>query len=72
MAKPDEVEEITGYKIRGVCPFITKRDTLKLIDESVFKMKTINIGSGKAETGIELNSSELRNVWNGSIADITE
>ena len=72
MAKPDEVEEITGYKIGGVCPFIIKRDIIKIIDERVFKRDIVNIGSGKAEIGIELNSRELRNVRNGIIAEITE
>ena len=72
MAKPEEGEEITGYKIEGACPVITKRDTLKLIDESIFKRNIVNIGSGKAETGIELNSGELRKVGNTIIANITE
>ena len=72
MAKPDEVEEITGYKIGGVCPFITKRDSIKIIDERVFKINIVNIGSGKADIGIELRSCELRKVWNGIIGDITE
>ena len=71
MAKPDEVEEITSYRIGGVCPFTNERD-IKIIDESVFKMNIVNIGSGKAETGIELNSSELRKVGNIIIANITE
>lgn len=72
MAKPNEVEEITGYTIGGVSPFGIERDTMKIIDESVFKTKTINIGSGKAEIGIELNSGELKKGWNGIIADIIE
>ena len=52
MAKPDEVEEITDYKIGGVCPFTTKKDTIKIIDERVFKTEIVNIGSGKADIGI--------------------
>ncbi len=52
MAKPDEVEEITNYKIGGVCPFTNEKDITKIIDEEVFKIDIVNIGSGKAEIGI--------------------
>lgn len=72
MAKPDEIEEITGYKIGGVSPFGIEKNITKIIDESVFKTKTVNIGSGKAELGIELNSEELRKAWNGIVADVKE
>lgn len=72
MAKPDEIEEITGYKIGGVSPFGIEKNITKIIDESVFKTKTVNIGSGKAELGIELNSEELRKAWNGIVADVIE
>ncbi len=60
MAKPDEVEEITGYTIGGISPFGIEKDIMKIIDESVFEIETVNIGGGKAEIGIELNSEELK------------
>ncbi len=72
MAKPDEIEEITGYKIGGVSPFGIEKNITKIIDESVFKTKIVNIGSGKAEFGIELNSEELRKAWNGIVTDVIE
>lgn len=72
MAKPNEVEEITGYIIGGVSPFGIEKDIEKIIDESIFKIEIVNIGSGKAEIGIELNSAELKKVWSGVIADIIE
>ena len=72
IAKPNEVEEITGYTIGGITPFGIKKSIKKIIDESVFKKQTVNIGSGKAEIGIELNSEELKKAWDGIIADIIE
>lgn len=72
MAKPDGVEEITGYTIGGISPFGIEKNVKKIIDESVFKIKTVNIGSGKAEIGIELNSEELRRAWDGIIANISQ
>lgn len=72
MAKPDEIEEITGYTIGGISPFGIEKNVKKIIDESVFKIQTVNIGSGKAEIGIELNSEELKKAWDGIIANIIE
>jgi len=72
MARPDEVKEITGYTIGGISPFGIEKNVKKIIDESVFKIKTVNIGSGKAKIGIELNSEELRRAWDGIIASIIE
>jgi len=72
MAKPDEVQNITGYSIGGVTPFGAKSNIQKVIDQSIFQEKTINIGSGKAEIGIEMSSESLRKVWDGFIADVVE
>lgn len=72
MANPDEVEEITGYAIGGVCPFAIEKNIKKIIDESIFKIQTVNIGSGKAEIGIELSLQELKKAWDGIIAGIIE
>ena len=72
MAKPNEVEEITGYTIGGVSPFGIEKNVKKIIDESVFKIETVNIGGGKAKIGIELKSEELKKAWDGIIANIIE
>lgn len=72
IAKPDEVKKITSYSIGGVCPFGIENKVKKIIDESVFKMPIVNIGSGKSEIGIELNSEDLKKVWDGIIADTIE
>ena len=72
MAKPNDIERITGYTLGGVSPFGIEKNIMKIIDESVFTIKTVNIGSGKAEIGIELRSQELKKVWDGIIAHIIE
>ncbi len=72
IAKPDEVEELTGYSIGGVSPFGIENDIIKIIDKSIFDIETVNIGSGKAEIGIEMASQDLRKVWDGIIADVIE
>jgi Cys-tRNA(Pro)/Cys-tRNA(Cys) deacylase len=72
MAKQNEIEEITGYKIGAVSPFGIEEKTKRIIDGSIFKIETLSMGSGKAEIGIELTSEELKKAWNGIIADIIE
>ncbi|OGK18620.1 hypothetical protein A3G67_02130 [Candidatus Roizmanbacteria bacterium RIFCSPLOWO2_12_FULL_40_12] len=73
MAKPNEVKELTGYPVGGVCPFAIDNDTIqKVIDEKVFTLENVNIGSGKAEIGIELASEDLKRIWDGKILNISE
>ncbi|MBI2578495.1 MAG: YbaK/EbsC family protein [Candidatus Aenigmarchaeota archaeon] len=72
IAKPDEVLRITGYSVGGVTPFCIKNKAEKIMDKGVFKNKTVNIGSGKAEIGIELKTEKLKEIWDGIIADISE
>ncbi len=69
VAKPEEVVSITGFNIGGVSPFVQNSDIKKIIDASVFKIKVVNIGSGKDDVGIELNSMDLKKIWDGIIAD---
>ena len=72
MAKPDEVKEITGYSIGGVSPFGIEKYILKILDKSIFKNEIINIGSGEAKIGIEMNSEELKKIWDGIVDNIVE
>ena len=66
-AKADKVG-----KTKKLEEFKNSEENKKIIDESVFKIKIVNIGSGKAEIGIELNPEELKKAWDGIITDITE
>jgi len=72
LAKSDEVLRITGYAIGGVSPFGVGKEVEKVIDKDVFNFDVINIGSGKAEVGIEIDTKDLKRVWEGIIADISE
>ncbi|MCK5025585.1 MAG: YbaK/EbsC family protein [Nanoarchaeota archaeon] len=73
MANPNEVKELTGYPIGGVTPFgIDNSDYIFILDEHVLNEDKINIGSGKAEIGIELRSADLKKIWQGEIIDIIE
>lgn len=72
LAKPKEIEEITGCEIGSVGPFCLGREIIFVIDEKVFTAEKVNFGSGKPDIGIEMKSSDLRKIWRGIIADISE
>lgn len=72
MASPEEVKNITGYPVGGVTPFGDMENVVKIVDESVFEMDSVNIGSGIAEIGINIGTDELRRIWDGEIADVIE
>lgn len=72
MAKPNEIKEITGYPVGGVCPFCLEKNIQKVLDECVFDSEIINIGSGTPIIGIELKSQDLKKIWDGIIEDISQ
>lgn len=69
-ATPDEVRSISGYTIGSVSPFATKEDLRKIMDKSVFELDEVNMGSGDARIGIVMKSHELKQVWDGIVADV--
>jgi len=71
LATPNEVKEITGYTIGGVSPFCIENNVFKILDESVLEIDVVNIGSGKAEIGIEITSSELKKAWDGVVRELS-
>ncbi len=72
IAKPDEVQKITGYSISWVWPLGLENKILKIIDKNVFDMETVSIGSGEPKIWIEINSQELKKIWEGMIEEIIE
>ena len=72
MAELGEVEDVTGYRIGAVTPFGIERNIKKIIDESIFDIETVNIGSGKANIGIEIKSADIQKIWDGLVGDIVK
>jgi len=71
LAKADEVFTITGYMPGAVSPFGIKSSVQKIIDSAVFTEKSVNIGSGAAATGLELTTPDLKQIWDGTVADVS-
>ncbi|MBS3062822.1 MAG: YbaK/EbsC family protein [Candidatus Diapherotrites archaeon] len=71
MASAQEVQQATGYPVGGVTPLGVEGKAIKVLDPQALTGDKVNIGSGKAEIGIELKSADLKKVWEGKIASIT-
>ncbi|MEA4894029.1 MAG: YbaK/EbsC family protein [Oscillospiraceae bacterium] len=59
MLTPDEVDELIGHSVGGVCPFGIKSGIPVYIDESVLRFKTVFPAVGSASSAVELTPDEL-------------
>ena len=59
MMSPDEVFNITGHKIGGVCPFALKEKVEVYLDNSLKKYETVYPAAGSSNSAIELTIEEL-------------
>lgn len=60
LASEAEVLQVTGYKVGAVSPLGLPRPIRILVDESVFGVEEISIGSGERNVTIILRTEELR------------
>ena len=58
----DEVEEITGHPVGGVCPFGVKEGVDIYLDESLKKFDTVFPACGNVNNAIEISIPELEEV----------
>lgn len=59
MLAPDQVEELVGHAIGGVCPFGVKEGVQVYLDESLKRFETVFPACGSANSAIELTIPEL-------------
>ena len=60
MLTPQQVIDITGHAIGGVCPFGLKNDNIKIYcDNSIKRFETIFPACGSSNSAIELTPDEL-------------
>lgn len=55
----DEVSELTGHPVGGVCPFALKEDVKVYLDKSLERFETVFPAVGTPSSAIELNLQEL-------------
>nr|WP_230456721.1 YbaK/EbsC family protein [Myroides odoratimimus] len=59
MLKYDDVQELVGHRVGGVCPFEIKKSTKVYLDESLKKHQVLYPAGGSANTVVRLKQDEL-------------
>ena len=59
MLTPEEVIELVGHAVGGVCPFGIKEGVSVYLDESLKRLETVFPACGSSNSAIELTISEL-------------
>lgn len=59
MLTPEEVVELVGHEIGGVCPFAVKDSATVYLDASLKRFETVFPACGSSNSAIELNLDEL-------------
>jgi len=59
MLTPDQVEELIGHAVGGVCPFGVKEGVAVYLDRSLKRFETVFPACGSANSAIELTIPEL-------------
>ena len=59
MLSPDQVTEMIGHAVGGVCPFGVKPGVEIYLDESLRRFDTVFPASGSSNSAIELSMEEL-------------
>ncbi len=62
--KMDDVLEITGHPVGGVCPFGLKRDFEIFLDDSLKRFDYVYPAAGSANTSIKIKPDDLQEITN--------
>ncbi|MDO7786922.1 YbaK/EbsC family protein [Desulforamulus aquiferis] len=70
MATPEEVEEVTGFRVGGVCPFAMRREVPIYLDESMQRFDVVYTAAGSASSALPITFSQLCEVTGGSVVNV--
>ena len=59
MLKPEEVEELVGHTVGGVCPFGIKEGVTVYLDDSLKRFETVYPACGSSSSAVRLTIGEL-------------
>ena len=71
-ASPEYVLENTGYAVGGVPPFGHLKETIKIIDEDLFKYDLIWGAGGTADTVFPITPEDLKLICKAEIRDVKQ
>jgi prolyl-tRNA editing enzyme YbaK/EbsC (Cys-tRNA(Pro) deacylase) len=72
LASPEEVKEVTGYPVGGVCPFLLKTPVKILLDSSLRRFDVVYAAAGTANSALPINMEQLKIVTGGVEADVSQ
>ena len=70
MLTPEEVVNLVGHAVGGVCPFAVNEGVKVYLDESLRRFETVFPACGSANSAIELTLSELEQLSGGEWIDV--
>jgi Cys-tRNA(Pro) deacylase len=70
MATPEEVQEITGYRVGGVCPFALATEVPIYLDDSMQRFAMIYPAAGTAHSALPITFEKLKAITHGTVVDV--
>jgi len=70
MLKPDEVLEVTGHQVGGVCPFGLKNSLEIYLDKSLKDFAYIFPAAGSGNSFVKISPGELQKITAGTWVDV--
>ena len=70
MLTPEEVVNLVGHAVGGVCPFAVNEGVTVYLDESLRRFETVFPACGSSNSAIELTLSELEQLSGGEWIDV--
>lgn len=70
MLKADEVLEITGHPIGGVCPFGLKTPMNIYLDQSLLEFEYVYPAAGSTNSSIKISPQQLQKITQGTWVDL--
>lgn len=71
MANAEEVEQVTGFSVGGVCPFALKQEVPIYLDESLKRYDVVYTAAGTANTALPISFTELCRITSGQPCQVT-
>lgn len=68
----EEVLELTGHPIGGVCPFAVKEGVKIYLDESLKQFNPIYPAAGASNNALKISLNDLEKVTNGTWIDVSK
>ena len=70
IAKPEEVIELTGYPVGGVCPFDIDENIPIFLDQSMMRFETVYTSAGTPHSLLPISPLQLPQVTKGEFVDL--